>query len=84
MSVETDIRSRLVADATVGGLVVARIYPEILPQNPTMDAITYSTISAVGNQQLAAAGTWTFGRLQLRSWSDTKLGALGFGWVHVN
>lgn len=39
------LRTYVLADATVSGLVGARMYPVILPQNPTMPAITYQYIS---------------------------------------
>lgn len=39
------LRDYVLADATVSGLIGARMYPAILPQDPTMPAITYQIIS---------------------------------------
>ncbi len=44
-NIENVIRALLIADPTVTGLVGTRIYPEVLPQNPTYPAITYDTIT---------------------------------------
>lgn len=39
------LQTYILADATVAGLVGSRMYPAILPQDPTMPAITYQYIS---------------------------------------
>jgi hypothetical protein len=41
MSVSSAIRSILVADSAVYGLVGSRVYPQILPDGKAMPAITY-------------------------------------------
>lgn len=76
MSIETEIRARLVADGTVGGLVGARIDPLILEQNPTYPAITYQRISGRSLRTLAAAADRIESRIQVSSWAETYLGAL--------
>ena len=43
---ETKIYSALAANATVAAKVGARIYPLIMPQNPTFPALTYQRISS--------------------------------------
>lgn len=40
MNVENAIRDYLLADATIGGLIGSRVYPEALPQSPVYPAIT--------------------------------------------
>lgn len=62
----------LTNDATVAGLVAARVYPQKLPQSPTLPAITYQIISRVPTE----ANTELFDiRLQLDSWATTYAGS---------
>lgn len=65
---EAAIRTLLLADATVAGLVADRIYPLVLPQKPTLPAVTYQRIStpiqyAQGGPSLATP------RLQIDCWA---------------
>jgi hypothetical protein len=75
MTVETDIRARLVADGTVNGLVSSRIYPLKLPQKPTLPAITYSRISGIRSQLLGGSSTWGFGRIEINGWATSYVQA---------
>lgn len=43
--VEQAIADRLTTDATVASLVATRVFPEILPQDPTYPAIAYQRIT---------------------------------------
>lgn len=43
------LRTFLIADATVAGLVGTRIYPAILPQDPTYPAISYQYIAGASD-----------------------------------
>ena len=47
MSASKALRARLVADATMTGLVGSRIYPGRAPQKPTMPYLVYHRISTV-------------------------------------
>jgi len=47
MSASKALRARLVADATMTGLVGNRIYPGRAPQKPTMPYLVYHRISTV-------------------------------------
>lgn len=47
MSASKALRARLIADATMAGLVGNRIYPGRAPQKPTMPYIVYHRISTV-------------------------------------
>jgi hypothetical protein len=69
MSVETELRMRLLADSTVGGLISARMYPQHLPQNPTYPAITYQKITGLYLQDLDGAGTRGRITLQVNCWA---------------
>lgn len=44
-TIEQALRSKLLADATVLGLVSTRVYPLVLPQDPTYPAITYKRVT---------------------------------------
>lgn len=48
------LRTYLLADATIAGLVGTRIYPAKLPQDPTMPAIMYQYID--GNSDISTDG----------------------------
>jgi len=62
----------LTDDATVAALVVARVYPQKLPQTPTLPAVTYQIVSRVPTE----ANTELFEcRVQLDCWSTTYTGA---------
>jgi hypothetical protein len=43
--IENKIYACLVADTTIARIVNTRIYPLVMPQNPTLPAITYQRIS---------------------------------------
>lgn len=42
MSIQTDVRDFLIADAAIAAIIGSRMYPDILPQNVTYPAISYS------------------------------------------
>ena len=75
MTVETDIRTKLLADGTISGLVSTRIYALKLPQKPTYPAITYSRISGPRSQLLDGPSTWGFARLEYDSWAKSYVSA---------
>jgi hypothetical protein len=79
VSIETEIRARLVADATIAALAksgsVTRIYALFLPQDPTLPAITYQRISGPRIQRLNDATEWGQARIQYDCWATTYLGA---------
>lgn len=72
MRLDEFIFAALTGDATVAGLVVARVYPRKLPQTPTYPSIVYSIISDVpteANTELSDV------RIQLDCWSATYAGS---------
>ncbi len=48
--IETLIRNTLIADLSLTALVVQRIYPISLPQNPIYPALAYTRISTFGRE----------------------------------
>lgn len=75
MSLETDLRVRLLANATVSGLVSTRVYPNILPQKPTLPALVYSRISGPRIHTLTGTSGWSDARIQIDSWGATYIAA---------
>lgn len=72
MRLDEFLFAALTADATVGGLVVARVYPQKMPQSPTLPAITYQIVSRVPTE----ANTELFEcRVQIDCWAATYAGA---------
>ena len=74
MSLETGLYSALSADATVSGLVGARIYPEIMPFDVTYPAISYQRISTARYQTLESVDDFTQVRIQVDCWDSTYSG----------
>lgn len=77
MSIEIEIalRELLVEDEAVAGLVGTRVYPLVLPQNPTLPAVVYQEMHS---QALAAADGDTGRRessFQLSYWAASYAGA---------
>lgn len=54
MSLETDLYDGLTGDATIGGLVSTRIYPNIGPDNPTYPLLVYRFIDELPLSSAAA------------------------------
>lgn len=73
MTIESDIFTRLVAAVP---LVVSRVYPLLLPQNPTLPAITYQRISDVREQSLGGDSSLQHPRFQFSCWAETYAVAL--------
>jgi hypothetical protein len=75
MSVAQDLRTFLLADATISGLIGTRLFPLRLPQNPTLPAMTYSWISGDRVHTMAGARGPSRPRLQFDAWAKTYLEA---------
>lgn len=61
MSVESEIKTKLNTDVTVTAILSTRIYPLILPQNPTLPAAQYAIIDGPPTDNLAGkAGLYRF------------------------
>ena len=75
MSLVTDIRTFLLADGTISGLVGTRIFPLKLPQAPTFPAITYQMISGGRSHTYGGAVGLASPRFQFDCWGATYLQA---------
>ena len=61
MSVESEIKNRLTTDASVTAVFGTRIYPLVLPQNPTLPGAQYAIIDGTPRENLfAKAGLYRF------------------------
>lgn len=68
--IETAIRTRLRAVSGVTDLVEARIYPQVLPQDPVLPALTYNR---VGGEPMHAMtnDVWEEPVIQIDSYAET-------------
>lgn len=75
MTVESEIVARLEVDGAVTALVGsgddARIYPVLLPQDPTYPAVTYQRVSGARLHNLAGTAGFAMPRLSINCWSRT-------------
>jgi hypothetical protein len=71
----SDLRTFLLADSTVDGLVDTRMYPDALPQAPVMPAIVYTEISAARVPTMDGPDGLPAIRVQIDAWAATALGA---------
>ena len=76
MSLEKAVRSILIADATVTGLVSSRVYPQRRPQGTAVPAIVYQNVFQATNEALATQGGIKRTRLSVEvfdsTYGDTK------------
>lgn len=75
MSLLTDLRSFLLADSTISSLIGSRFYPGELPQDATLPAIVYSTISGYRPQSQEGPSGIVRLRIQIDCWAETYAGA---------
>lgn len=71
-AIEADLRTALTGHAGFSALVGTRVYPQQLPDNPTLPAVVYSRISsryklASGNVPAVRA------RIQIDCWDDNQV-----------
>jgi len=68
---EKAIFTRLSTDAGITALAGNRIYPQILPQNPTLPAITYFRVSTTKPYAQSNSVNIAQARLQISCWAET-------------
>lgn len=71
MSLEADLRAFVLADGTVASMIGTRMHPVLLPQAPTLPALTYSTISAIRGHTMQGPDGLPETRIQIDSWAAT-------------
>lgn len=73
MSVGGDLRTFLLADATLSGLIGTRLYPLKMPQKPTYPAITYQWVTGQRVHSTDGASGLAGPRVQFDCWAETYL-----------
>ncbi len=76
MSIEAGLRTHLLADGPVAALVVARVYPLKLPQDPTYPALTYEILSTTPYRGLSGDHDKEVIRARIHCWAETFSGAI--------
>jgi gamma-glutamyltranspeptidase len=71
MSLEKAVRSILIADSTVTGLVASRVYPQRRPQGTAVPAIVYQNVFQATNEALATQGGIKRTRLSVEVFDKT-------------
>ncbi len=71
MNIEDGLVAHLLADSPVAALVVARVYPDKLPQSPTYPAITYEIISDIPYRGLSGDHDKERVHARLHCWAVT-------------
>ena len=69
MSFESDLVAILEATPALTALVDNRIYPKRLPQEPTLPAVTYFTVSTTRESSHGGYARLAMTRLQISAWS---------------
>ena len=65
------IYSRLTNDSDVAALVSTRVYPLILPQNPTLPAVTYQTVAGTRETAMGSNPGVAAPVVQFDTWART-------------
>lgn len=71
MGLGTVVRTLLLGDATVAGLIGTRVYPVTIPQNPVFPVITYQRISRLDVASQDGPSALARGRIQVDVWAKT-------------
>jgi len=69
--IEAALRTHALASAPLVALVGGRIYPSVLPQNPTYPAITYFRVSGPRLYDHGGASGMAEARIQFDCWAST-------------
>jgi len=75
MTIESALRSMIIADETVEGLTGSRVYPGWLPQSVTLPCITYTKVSGERGMNVSAPSGYAHPRFQVDTWATTYAGA---------
>ena len=68
MTIAALLRGGLINDSGVSAIVSTRVYPGLLPQSPTYEAITYQRISSTGQN---GTSNRKESRWQINCWAQT-------------
>lgn len=76
MGIERGIYSLLTGDAGVAALLGTRVYPEVLPQNPSYPAITYQVVSGGSEYEMEGPANQASPRVQIDCYAESAEGAI--------
>lgn len=74
---EQAVYSRLTGHAGLAALVGSRVYPLVLPQRPTLPAVTYQRVEALRQSAMGVDTGLASARVQVDSWATTYAGSKG-------
>ncbi|MCK1541444.1 DUF3168 domain-containing protein [Bradyrhizobium sp. 179] len=69
------LREFLLGDSAIVALVVARVYPVVLPQGTKLASVVYTRISGEGDYHMQGASGYVRPRVQIAAWAPTVDGA---------
>ena len=69
------LRTRMISLTAITTLTSTRIYPEVLPQNSTLPAITYRTITGDAESHLLGISGLVHSRIQIDCFAATHISA---------
>lgn len=75
MNIQETIYEHLTTNAGLVALVSTRVYPAVLPQRPTLPALTYQRISGVPEYSHSGRALMQ-SRFQISCWAATYAGAI--------
>ena len=75
MDIEECLKYYLDASTGIHDIIADRIYPDALPQNPTLPALTYELISGLEHHNIDVAYPY----YQLSGWATTRAGVKTLG-----
>lgn len=73
--IEDALRTKVLSDGTIAGLVGSRYEPGVLPQDPTYPSFVAVKVSDVDEGDLSGTADIVRARIQLTSWDTTYAGA---------
>lgn len=75
-NIRAGLRAHLVADAGVTAEVGTRVYPEMMPQNPTLPALTYQQVSQQNvDETLQGSSQLGVARFQISCYAEKYIDA---------
>ncbi|MGE5553298.1 MAG: tail completion protein gp17 [Betaproteobacteria bacterium] len=75
MNIEAALRMHLVNHSGLAALVAGRIYPLLLPQSPTLPAVTYQKISSIEEYAQDGSSSLRRVRFQIDCWAGSYASA---------
>ena len=77
MTIESELRTYTLAGAGVAAIVGTRMYARMLPQTPTLPAITYQRVDTRRQHDMAGPDGLPRPRMQVTCWGATPAAAYG-------